>query len=76
MKTIPSSPKDDFLQASTWLSQLTSLQELHGVDDGVVSVYAERHKHVGRSVEQHDLKTQTRGGVGVHRSEGMHITEE
>lgn len=63
METILPSPKDDFLQDRPWLSQLTSLQELHGVDDGMVSVYAEGHQHIGRSIEQHNLKTETRGGM-------------
>jgi hypothetical protein len=35
---------------------LTSLQKLHGVDDGMVSVYAEGHQDIGRSIEQYDLK--------------------
>ena len=63
VKTTPPSPEDDSLGNSSWLRQLTSLQELHGVDDGVVPVYAERHQDIGGGVEQHNLGTETRGAV-------------
>lgn len=63
VKKISLSPKDDFLQNKAWLSQLTSLQELHGVDDGMVSVYVEGHQDTGRGIEQHNLKRETRGAA-------------
>lgn len=68
VQTIPPSPKDDPLWNNTWLSQLTSLQELHGVDDGVVSIYAEGHQDVGRGIEQHNLDTEMRGGVWLQEA--------
>lgn len=46
------------------MSLLTSLQELHGVDDGMVSVYAEGYQDIGRGIEQHNLKTEMRGVSG------------
>lgn len=35
---------------------LTSLKKLHGVNDGMVSVYAEGHQDVGRGIEQDNLR--------------------
>lgn len=40
---------------------LTSLKKLHGVNDGMVSVYAERHQDVGRGIEQNNLWAGARG---------------
>lgn len=57
------------------MSLLTSLQELHGVDDGMVSVYAEGYQDIGRGIEQHNLKTEMRGGEWFHKGEEMHIME-
>lgn len=42
---------------------LTSLKEFHGVNDGMVSVYAEGHQDIGRGIKQDNLKTGTRGHV-------------
>ena len=57
------------------MSLLTSLQELHGVDDGMVSVYAEGHQDVGRGIEQHNLKREVPGGEWFHNSEETHVLE-
>ena len=51
------------------------MQELHGVDDGMVSVYAEGHQDIGRGIEQHNLKTEMRGGEWFHKGEEMHTME-
>lgn len=67
MKSIPPATKDDPLWNSTRLSQLTSLQEIHGIDDGMVSVDAEGHQDVGRGVEQHDLEMEVREEVWLRR---------